>query len=289
MEVVVVSGKGGAGKTVVAAGLAVLLSSRLGAVVDADAETPNLAVLLGATAARSVREVGSSSTAVVDGDCCTGCGCCSGVCVYGCITLEDGRARVSGLWCEGCGACVYSCPSGCIRLVGAGRLGWVRVYDTRYGVPLVEASVPPGRPNSGRLVSEARIEARRIARGSPVLVDAAAGTGCQVVASVAGARLAVLVVEDTRAGLADASRAARLLRHFHVPCILVVSKYRGVRRPEAYAEELGLDAGRLAGVIPYSSCVVEAYREGRNPLEECAGFREALEPVAERLAEQLGV
>ena len=151
----------------------------------------------------------------------------------------------------------------------------------------MEARVPPGRPNSGRIVSEARLLARRLARGL-VLVDAAAGTGCQVVASVTGARLAVLVVEDSVAGASDALRVYRLLRHFRIPFLVVYNKYRGGVGAERFSRLVG-GGVRVAARIPYSECIVEAYREGGNPVEECAELREALGAVAEAVLGELGV
>lgn len=221
------SGKGGTGKTTVAAALAYLLSKRLGIVaVDADVDAPDLSLALGGGTVIYEREVVASQKARVELASCTGCGACVPACSYGAIGVADGSAKVYDLLCEGCGVCTLVCPSSAIT-VEPTVTGRLLIEETRHGFPLVTGRLRPGEHNSGRLVSEAKQMARSWAerRGAGlILVDAAPGIGCPVIASLSGASFVVAVVEPTPTSRRNFERLVKVARHFNTPVGLVVNK-----------------------------------------------------------------
>ena len=288
LELVVASGKGGAGKSTVASALALHLH-REGwdvIVVDADATAPNQHLLLGASSWERVERVEGPGVAVIDQGRCDGCGKCLEACPFGAILKVGERYVVNSVVCEGCMACALVCRAGAISRARS-EVGVVRIARTRYGFTLVSAELLPGRPNSGKLVAREREVASELASASTVVVvDSAPGIGCQVIASLAGADMALLVAEPTPAGLSDLRRVHRLTRHFMQPSALVINKSdisREVSREIArYASEHGID---LVGEIPYDDAVVESVSTMMPVTEYRPGSRaaEALSSIASRV------
>lgn len=224
---VLLSGKGGAGKTSVAAGLVPLLDRPV--VADADVDAANMALALGGAARTEAGEpFMDREVARIDGSLCTACGACAEACRFGAIFRpeEPGSAfAVDEISCEGCGACALVCPVSGIRLEPALTGHWA-VTETSHG-PLVHAELDAGGQNSGGLVRKVRQEAERVAQEQHrplVLVDAPAGTGCPVISALTGADAALLVTEPTPSGLSDLSRALSLVEHFRVPCGVLINK-----------------------------------------------------------------
>ncbi len=258
LEIVVASGKGGVGKSTVAATLAIHLSRRRRLIaVDADADAPNLHLVLGVTDWSREEAFGEAMVAEILEEKCTRCGRCMEECPYGAIDLVDGKYVVSSVLCEGCLTCTLVCPvKGAIRRYGR-VAGYIREASTRYGFPLISARMEPGRPNTGKIVSEEKERARRAAEENTlILVDSAAGIGCQVVSSLAGSHLAVLVAEPTPASFSDLKRVYTLTRHFMQPAVLVINKY-DINEDflpviEDFAKENGVE---IVGKIPYDDAV----------------------------------
>ena len=269
-QLVILSGKGGTGKTTVAAALA-HLASREGRVVlaDADVDAANLELLL-APEERESRDFTGGKLAVVDGDLCTGCGLCQEVCRFEAIGLNcgstngGGRYGVAPVACEGCAACFYRCPAGAIRMAErvAGR--WF-YSDTRLG-PLVHARLFAGQENSGKLVTRVRMKAQDIciSRGADYLfVDGPPGIGCPVIAACSGSDLALIVAEPTVAGAHDLERALSLVGHFRVPAVVCVNKWDlNPARTERIERECASRGVAVLGRIPFDTAVVEAMVQG---------------------------
>lgn len=267
-EIVVVSGKGGTGKTSLVASFAVL-AGRDVVVADCDVDAADLHLLLAPDFAR-VEPFHAGELAVADTVACTGCGLCVDVCRFGAVTLEDGAASIDPLDCEGCGYCARVCPTEAItnveRLVGQ----WYR-SRTRTGATMVHARLGIGAENSGKLVARVKSEAQQAAReqGTPlVLVDGSPGVGCPVVSSLAGASLALLVVEPTTSGLHDLLRVHELVRRFAIPMACVINKAdlnASVRR-ELNEHLARLDTPVVAE-LPYDERFAAAVAAGRTVVE----------------------
>ncbi len=231
-EVVLISGKGGTGKTSLAASL-ICLASRSGKVViaDCDVDAADMHLLL-KPVVHEKREFISGKLAYVDPKKCisTGeqasCAICMSGCRFGAISHSfTSGCTVDPLACEGCGVCVRLCTPGAIDFVDR-RCGDLFVSDTRFG-PMVHAALDPRAENSGKLVTSVRKEAKKIAaeqNADWLIIDGSPGTGCPVIASVTGADLALIVTEPTVSGVHDLERVAGLARHFSVPFAVCVNK-----------------------------------------------------------------
>jgi MinD superfamily P-loop ATPase len=256
-ELVVISGKGGTGKTTVVGSFAVLARDKV--LADADVDAPNLHLLLSPSVVRN-EEYQGAKLALTDEDRCTLCGRCQEVCAFGAI--ED--LRVIARRCEGCGTCALVCPVQAITMQEQ-VTGRVFVSDTRYG-PLVYARLSPGAEASGRLVTQVRRTAQAIAaeqQASIVLVDGSPGIGCPVIASLTGADAALVVTEPTPSGLHDLTRVLQVAAHFRVPAGVCVNKW-DINEEMAITIE---DAGRRFGAtpvgrVPFDESVVEAVAKG---------------------------
>lgn len=228
-ELVIISGKGGTGKTSITAALAA--QARPAVLADCDVDAPDLH-LLTQPRIHQQHEFSGGRKAQIDGERCLGCGACADICRFGAIgesPSSNGAAVnyvVDPLSCEGCGACVSACPADAVRFEPVINGAWF-VSDTRFG-PMVHARLRPGEENSGKLVTVVRREARRLAErdGSPlVLVDGSPGVGCPVIASLTNADLALVVAEPTLSGLHDAGRVLELADQLHVDAALCVNRW----------------------------------------------------------------
>jgi MinD superfamily P-loop ATPase len=263
-EIVIISGKGGTGKTSLSASFAAL-AERAG-VVDCDVDAPNLAIVLKPRIEESTPFTGGK-IAVPDRDACTACGCCVESCRFGAIALraaadEPDResAVVDPLACEGCAVCTAVCPEGAIHLEPVVNGEWF-VSRTRYG-PFVHARLGLGQDNSGKLVARVRKEARALAERESLdllISDGPPGIGCPVIASLGGADLVLIVAEPTVAAIHDFERVADLARHFEIPALVCINKAdlnpSLADRLEHRAEALGV---ATVGRIPYHQDFVHA-------------------------------
>lgn len=261
-ELVVISGKGGTGKTSLTAAFAHLAQ---GAVLcDLDVDAPDLHLLAAPTIQRRGPFL-SGHVAEIDPERCTGCGTCAEVCAFGAIRLENGGAVVDPTHCEGCKACVVLCPREAIdfpdRLCGT----WFE-SETRFG-PMVHALLDPGQENSGKLVTLLKAKAREQAaqRGaSLILSDGAPGIGCPVISSLSQASLVLLVTEPTPSGLHDLERVADLCRHFRLKSAVLINKadlspdYQA--RIHAFCDTRGIP---VVGQLPHDPAVTLAMVQGQ--------------------------
>ena len=271
-ELVVISGKGGTGKTSLASCLAVLWQQSA-VVVDCDVDAPDLPLVLAPTTAPAVPFVGGWKARVVD-DLCTGCGRCLRLCRFQALLPGEPRSqrvvpRVDLLACEGCGVCARFCPRQAVEMVPQESGQWF-VSPSRTGV-LVHARMQPGAENSGKLVTQLRQVAVQIAqqqRTPLVLCDGSPGVGCPVTASLTGAHLALIVTEPTPSGLHDFCRVARLAARLSVPSLLVVNK-ADLHEPltlelEHAVRKLGVEPW---GRLPYDAIFGRALRMRRTVVE----------------------
>jgi len=269
-ELVVISGKGGTGKTSVAAALATLLADVV--VADCDVDAADLHLLLDPEIKTAAPFV-AGFQAIIEPDACSACGVCAGVCRFDAIAAATdqrlGPYAIDPLACEGCGVCAEVCPEGAIAMQERTCGEWYH-SETRCG-PLVHARLSVGGENSGRLVTLVRKEARRIAAEQGrdlILVDGPPGTGCPVIAAITGATAVLVVTEPTVSGEHDLQRVLDVAAHFRVPAALCINKCD--LNPEMADRILTLAARRgapLLAELPYDDSVTAAQLAGRTLTE----------------------
>jgi len=222
-EIVIISGKGGTGKTSLTGAFAHLATNKV--VCDLDVDAPDLHLLLRPSRERE-EELHSGYEAQIDGEKCNQCGLCASLCRFGAIREGKQGFAVDPRRCEGCKVCVAFCPAEAI-LFPRKYCGHWYVSSTRFG-PLVHAQLFPGAESSGRLVMVLKQQARELAKargGNLVLCDGAPGIGCPVISSLSGAHLAVAVTEPTPSGRHDLERVADLCNHFQVDFAVIINKH----------------------------------------------------------------
>jgi MinD superfamily P-loop ATPase len=264
-QLVILSGKGGTGKTSVAAALAHLASQEMPIVLaDADVDAANLELVLSPTRLEEHAFMGGQ-LAVIDADKCTVCGTCYDVCRFEAILPGDDTYRVDPLACEGCASCVYQCPEEAIHAEERQAGLWFR-SDTRFG-PLFHAHLFAAQENSGKLVTMVKQQGRLLGldQGRELLiVDGPPGIGCPVISASAGADLALLVVEPTVSGIHDLERALGTVMHFRVPALVCINKAdlnpAQTAAIEAYCQAQGIE---VVGTLPFDTVVTEAMVHGQ--------------------------
>ncbi|MGC8838687.1 MAG: ATP-binding protein [Anaerolineae bacterium] len=289
-QLVILSGKGGTGKTTVAAALGHLASRELSLVLaDADVDAANLELVL-APQVQEEHPFMGGQRAIIDPQACTACGLCAEVCRFDAVLPGEEAYRVDPQACEGCAACFYRCPVGAIRMEEQQAGLWFR-SETRFG-PLFHAHLFAGQENSGKLVTLVKQQARLLALDEGrdlLLVDGPPGIGCPVIASLAGADLALLVVEPTVAGVHDLWRVLGTARHFGVPALVCLNKAdlnpARAQEVEAFCLAEGLP---LVGEIPFDIMVTEAMVQGQPVTAYGDGpVTQELKRVWERVKEHL--
>jgi MinD superfamily P-loop ATPase len=276
-ELVVLSGKGGTGKTSIVASFAALFESKVVADCDVDAADLHLVLRPRFSRWRSFHGGKAAVVTLTDAD---ECGAGAAVCRFGAFREEvDPSDPTRTLWsvdpavCEGCGACVVACPPGAVLLVDVTTGSWA-VSRSRLG-PLVHARLAAGRENSGKLVTIVRSQARDLARHegvSLVLVDGSPGIGCPVIASLTGSDLALLVAEPTVSGLHDLKRVAAVAEKLGVAAVVAVNKYDINPDATGRIEDWCVEADvPVAGLIPYDEAVTQAQIAGLTVVEHSDG------------------
>lgn len=269
-ELVVISGKGGTGKTTIAACFAALADGKV--LADADVDAADLFILLEPEIHKR-EEFRSGSVAWIDPQRCVQCGECVELCRYGAIS-ED--FRVDSVDCEGCGVCARFCPAGAIDMRECVSGEWY-ISETRYG-PFVHARLGVGEENSGKLVTVVRHHAKLIAeeRGLEwIVVDGPPGIGCPVISSVTGAGGVLIVTEPTLSGIHDMKRVAELAAYFQIPRAVCINKWDlNPEMTEEIASYCHKEEIPLAGKIPYDRMVSQALVQ-RKILVEYDGDGEA--------------
>ena len=262
-QIVVISGKGGTGKTVISASLAALAKNKV--MADCDVDAADLHLLLHPRI-KQRHEFRSGKTARIDKKLCDLCGKCIIACRFNAVT-ED--FVVDPISCEGCGFCSFVCPKEAIKMEENLSGEWF-ISDTRFGC-LVHAKLGIAQENSGKLVSLVRQKAKEIAQKQKsdwVIVDGAPGIGCPVIASLSGVDFALVVTEPTLSGLHDARRVIDVARHFRTPVKLVINKFDLnldiTQEIERYAQK---NQVQLLGKICFDESIVKALVEGKTIIE----------------------
>jgi MinD superfamily P-loop ATPase len=248
-ELVVLSGKGGSGKTSVLSAFAAMPGEKI--LCDADVDAADLHLILEPEILET-HDFVSGNTAVVIPEKCTGCGRCRELCRFSAI---DEQFRIDPLECEGCGVCVHFCPENAINFPENTCGQWF-ISETRFG-PMAHARLGIAEENSGKLVSLVRRQAERLAEEKGIeliLTDGPPGVGCPVIASLGGATAVLIVSEPTVSGIHDMKRVVELCEFFGIPAWLAVNKFDlnldQTQIIEAYAAEKGAELmGRIPSIL----------------------------------------
>ena len=277
-QFVILSGKGGTGKTSFAAAFAhLLLLDKVpfrSVLADADVDAANLELVLSPKII-SREDFWGGQFARIDEDICTGCGICEDVCRFDAVSphpqpLSQGDRGESTFWvdpiaCDGCAACVYQCPVDAISMHNQVVGEWFR-SESRYG-PLFHASLGAAQENSGKLVTLVKQQARLLAMDEDydlVLVDGPPGIGCPVISAVSGADLALIVAEPTASGVHDMHRVLETTAHFNVPAMVCINKAdiypEGAAEIEEFCHSQGIP---VVGKIPFDTAVTKSMVQGQ--------------------------
>jgi MinD superfamily P-loop ATPase len=267
-QLIILSGKGGTGKTSLTAAFAHLAAQSRFAnqviLADADVDAANLELVLQPRLLEQ-QDFKGGKVAVINQDTCASCGDCVAVCRFDAINYADSLYVIDPSACDGCAACVYQCPSESITMHEqvAGKFYF---SESRYA-PLYHANLFPGQENSGKLVTLVKQRARLQALDESrelVLVDGPPGIGCPVISAVSGANLALIVAEPTVAGAHDMRRVLQTVQHFGVRAVVCINKAdiypAGADEIEAFCRESGIE---IVGRIPFDLTVASAMVAGK--------------------------
>lgn len=256
-QIVVISGKGGTGKSVITGSFASLAKNKV--MADCDVDAADLYLLLHPTV-KETHEFSGGKTAFIDERRCTECGKCQEVCRFEAID----NCVVDPISCEGCGVCFHICPEKAIKMVDDLSGKWF-ISETKYG-PFVHAKLGIAEENSGKLVTLVRQNAKFIAEKEKrdfVIIDGPPGIGCPVIASLSGVDIALIVTEPTLSGIHDLERIVGVAHHFGIKGVVCINKYDLnliiTQKIEEYCRHNNIE---LVGKIPFDISVIEALVRG---------------------------
>ncbi len=288
-EITVLSGKGGVGKSSIAASLAIALSKKHKIVsADCDVDAANLALVLGVREKdfKEWKPISTNEKAVLLPEKCTGCKKCLNSCYFDAISWDSDKNQpvFDRFSCEGCSVCAMVCPEKAIKLhtVDNAKIGYGK---TRFGFDVVSGQLEMGESGSGKVVAEVRNLARQVGGDAELmLIDAASGIGCPVIASVVGSSYVIAVTEPTPSGLSDLKRALGVVEHFGIPYGIIINKFDlnpdFTKEIEKFAKENGIE---VLAKIAYDKKFVDALIN-LTPLVVFAKEYEGLfEEIAERI------
>ncbi len=282
-ELVVLSGKGGTGKTTLTSSLSKIIKDKV--IVDADVDASDMFILLKPRVLKKEIFRGKS-VALIHQDKCIHCGLCEQHCRFDAIHKNsEGQFIVNEFKCDGCELCVYVCPVDAITME-QGIVGEWYLSETDFG-PMVHARLNPGDENSGNLVTMVKHQAQIVAKEkglNKIIIDGPPGTGCPVISALSGATATIIVTEPTLSGMHDLDRILKVANQFKVLPKIVINKYdlnnENVREIEKFARE---NNAKIIGRIPFDHCVIDALLNEKTPVdggEECRRVKDEIYKIA---------
>jgi MinD superfamily P-loop ATPase len=290
-SIVILSGKGGVGKSSVAASLAVVFSKdKIIVCADCDVDASNLSLLFGLNTEKYAewKPISTNQIAVIDYDKCTGCGKCKESCYFNAISLIEEKPKINDFGCEGCGVCEIVCPFKAISLVDIDN-AYIGYSKTKNGFYISSAQLLAGNSGSGKVVFEVKKKAKQIQPDAEMMIiDASAGIGCPVIASVTGNDYAVLITEPTPSSYSDMIRALEVVNHFKIRKGVIINKYdinEGfTKRIVDFANKNNIP---ILSKIPFDKAFVEAMTEMVPIVEYDKRYEKVFEDIKNIIIEEL--
>ncbi len=289
-EIVVISGKGGTGKTSISASLAYLAKDEA-IIADCDVDAANMHLLLKADF-KYKEEFFSGEAALIDEDVCINCGKCKEVCRFDAINVIDNQHRVDNISCEGCRYCYHVCPTGAIEMKEQ-KAGDLFISGIKTGSKMVHAKLGFGAENSGKLVAKVKTTAKELAKKEGkryIIVDGSPGIGCPVISSLSGANLVVIVTEATVSGLHDLKRVLKLTKSFSLKSVCIINKYDLNEKVSNQIEKfLSKENIEVIAKLPYDETFAKALSEAKVIVEydENSKISKILKNVYKNLQKEL--
>ncbi len=267
-EVVIISGKGGTGKTSITASFA-YIEGMNAVIADCDVDAADMHLLM-EPEIQSSEDFYSGVIAQITQDKCTKCGKCKDICRFDAISIINREFTVKPLNCEGCGYCARICPAMAIDMEEQ-NVGQWHISKTKVNNVLVHAKLGIGAENSGKLVAKVKNEAKRIAKENNkeiIIVDGSPGIGCPVVSSLSGASFVILVTEPTVSGLHDLKRVYELVHKFNLKCGCIINKFDlNIEKHNEIMEFLNQEKIFHIASIPYDESFTKAMTMGKTIVE----------------------
>lgn len=267
-EIVVISGKGGTGKTSITASFSMIGASEI-VCADCDVDAADMHLLLQPDYSYS-EDFYSGELAFIDQDECTECGKCLEKCRFDAIYIENNIFNINDINCEGCAFCSHICPDDAIKMVEQKAGQWF-ISNTKATNTMIHAKLGIGAENSGKLVAKVKNEARRICKEQGlnfILVDGSPGIGCPVISSITGADYVVLVTEPTVSGVHDLKRVYELVKKFNISCGCIINKYDiNTDKTKEIKEYLISEEIDLITQLPYDEAFTKAMTIGKTIIE----------------------
>lgn len=283
-KLLILSGKGGTGKTTTAS--AFIHFARAKAMADCDVDAPNLHLVMNRKTEPRTKDFIGAEKAVIDAQKCIGCGKCMDACRFKAVIPSGEKYAVREYTCEGCGVCAYVCPKEAVTMMPdvAGKQEIYegdRVFST--------AQLKMGRGNSGKLVTEVKVELYQSAPETELaIIDGSPGIGCPVIASVNDVDLALIVIEPSRSGLADLRRLVETIRIFPAKKAVCINRWdispEQTQAIETFCREEEIP---VMGRIPYDKTVLQAVNQGQSIADIPCPAREALFTIYENTRKEL--
>jgi len=267
-EIVIISGKGGTGKTTFASSFAYLASDE-SVIADCDVDAADMHLLLEPKISE-IKNFYSGFYAQINTDKCIKCNKCEEVCRFNAIIKLNKEMQVDKLNCEGCGYCFEVCPAKAIELK-ENKTGKIITSVSRFNTNFVYGKLNTGAENSGKLVAEVKEKAKKLAgylRKEIIIVDGSPGIGCPVISSISGASLVVIVTEPTVSGIHDLHRIIKVVERFKIPAVCIINKYN-INEIHSYEIQNYLTSKNIdvVGKITYSEIFSEAIINGKTVAE----------------------
>jgi MinD superfamily P-loop ATPase len=266
MEIAVISGKGGTGKSCIAAAFATL-NGRI-VVADCDVDAANLYLLFTPSHEEESTYI-AGHKAVINYDLCTSCGVCITYCRFDAISLINNKVVISGISCDGCFLCTRICPENAIKMVQNDKS---KMYSGSFrNGKMVYGRLAPGEENSGKLVNMVREKAKQIAKENDIdtiVLDGPPGISCPVISTITGVDKAIIVTEPTISGLHDQQRTIEIVKKFNLPAFVVINKHDlNASMSKQIEEWCNQNEIAIVGQLPFDRQVTEAMVQSKSITE----------------------